>query len=58
MNIPALKDLAISSSLKPPNPNDLATWPYCCATGFLGVNSVPKASKQIRRFFFDIIVIG
>jgi len=52
---PFLKDLAMSSSLKPPKPNDLATSLYCCATGFRGVKSVPKASKQMKRFFLDII---
>lgn len=56
INIPALNDFASSSSLKPPKPNDLATSPYCCATGFLGVKSVPNASKHMRRFFFDIVI--
>lgn len=53
--IPDLNDLAMSSSVNPANPNDFPTSMYCWATGFLGVNRVPKASKQIRRFRFDIV---
>lgn len=45
----------MSSSLKPPRPKDLATSLYCWATGLRGVKRVPKASKQIRRFFLDMV---
>ena len=47
----------MSSSLKPPRPKDLATSLYCWATGLRGVNRVPKASKQMRRFFLDMVSI-
>jgi hypothetical protein len=35
-------------------PNDVATSAYCLATGSRGRKSVPKASKQIKRFPFGM----
>ena len=46
---------ATSSSLNPLKPHALATSPYCCAIARFGVNRVPNASKQMRRFRFAIL---
>lgn len=50
--LPFLNEAATSPSLNPLNPNDRATSPYCFAMGWRGVKSVPKASKQMRRFLW------
>lgn len=41
--------------MNPTKPNERAISPYCCAIDFLGLNSVPKASKQTNRFLFDML---
>lgn len=55
---PVLNAASRSASLKLRSSSDRATSAYCCTTGVLGLNNVPKASKQISVFLAAILRSG